>query len=205
MGRGELVPGPSMGPVSRVHFVLAWGLCVAGLLITLVSWLPGPGKVPTTAAVAVFAAAIPVFGAALLRSIFSERARTLLRRDGGGMGRSIGVRPLLAFLRTLPTGLRCAYVLVLVVFALAMLTGGAAEDARADGNGRYYHTHWKRPEQRTERVWLTEAEYHEATRARTRVFASAAMLFHGVAGFLVLVAAPAAPPSVARREETARP
>ncbi|CAL9498013.1 hypothetical protein [Streptomyces sp. enrichment culture] len=189
MDWGGLVPGVRLSRVSRVHFVLAWCLSVAAMLITVVAWLPGPSRVPTWAEVAVFVAAFPVYGAAVLRAVSSPRARTLLYR--GELGN--GMR-LLRFARAFPTGLQCAYALVLAVFALALVTGGMARATHADESGRHSSTQGRAPEQRSEAVGLTDAGHHEVRKAQVRVFTSGAMLFHAAAGFLVLVAAPAIDP-----------
>ncbi|WP_405956610.1 hypothetical protein [Streptomyces phaeochromogenes] len=173
---------------ARAHFIVAWVLCVVALLLTAATWLPGPGKVPLSAVVGVvFVAIFPVFGVALLRTLFSEGGRSLLGRANGGR--------MLWFVWSLPTGLKCAYALVFAVLLLAMSTGGGARDARTDEHGNHYYTRWNNTTLRSERVALTEAEYQEASRAQARVFASGAALFHAMGGFLVLVAAsPAALP-----------
>ncbi|MEU3950181.1 hypothetical protein [Streptomyces sp. NPDC029526] len=175
--------------MSRVHFVLAWCLSVAAMLITVVAWLPGPSRVPIWGEGAVFVAAFPVFGAAILRAVSSPRARTLL--DRGELGNGMRV---FSFARALPTGLQCAYALVLAVLALALVTGGMARATHADDSGRHSSTQGRAPEQRSEAVGLTEAEHHEVRKAKVRIAASTAMLFHAAAGFLVLVAAPAIDP-----------
>ncbi|MEU9207721.1 hypothetical protein AB0D27_07125 [Streptomyces sp. NPDC048415] len=177
--------------VSRMHFVLAWALCVLALLLTTATWLPGPNQVPFAAVGVVFVAIFPVFGAALVRALFSEGGRTLL-----GRANSIGM---LQFVRNLSTGLKCAYVVVLAALLLTMATGGAAQDAKTDGRGGHYCTRWNNTERRCEPVPLTAHEYDEATKAQARVFAAGAALFHAMGGFLVLVAAS---PAAARRAGT---
>lgn len=177
---------------SRVHFVLAWALCVLSLLLAAVTWLPGADQVPSAAVGAALVAVFPVFGVALLRALLSESGRALLGRANSGR--------MVRFTRRLPTGLKCSYAVILAALVLAVATGGgAARDANSDGHGGYYYTRWNNTELRSERVALSEREYHEATKAQARVFASWAALFHAIGSFLVLVSAS---PAVTRREES---
>ncbi|MFB7116214.1 hypothetical protein [Streptomyces sp. NPDC056291] len=166
---------------SRVHFLLAWVLCVFALLLTAATWLPGPNRGPFAAVVFVFVAIFPVFGAAMLRAMACEGGSALM---GKGNGDRAG-----RFILSLSTGLKCCYVVVFVVLLLAFATGGAAQDAETDGHGGYYYTRYIKREHRSERVALTEDEYHEARKAQARIFASMAASFHAVGSFLVLVAA----------------
>jgi hypothetical protein len=188
MDRRELSGLPR---ASRAHLILAWTLSAASLLLAGATWLPGPTKVSFAAVGVVFVAIFPVFGAALLRAMFSERGRVLLRRTNCGQ--------LYRFVWSLPTGLKCFYAVVLAALLLAVATGGAARDAKTDESGGRYYTRWNNTELRSERVTLSEDEYQDATKAQARVFASGAAFFHAMGGFLVLVAAS---PTATRREET---
>ncbi|KAB1139050.1 hypothetical protein F7R91_41300 [Streptomyces luteolifulvus] len=177
---------PGLSRAGRIHFVLAWVLCVAALLLVAATWLPGPSKVPFGAVGVVFVAIFPVVGVALVRVLFSEGGRSLLGRGNGGR--------MARFAWSLPTGLKWSYAFVLATLLLAMATGGGARDTKTDEHGNHYYTRWNNTALRSERVVLSEAEYHEASKAQARVFASGAALFHALGGFLVLVAAsPAAP------------
>ena len=173
------LPGLSRG--GRVHFALAWALCAVALLLVAATWLPGPNTVPFGAVGVVFVAIFPVFGVALVRTLLSEGGRSLLGRANGGR--------MVRFVWSLPTGLKCSYALVFAVLLLAMSTGGGARDTRTDEHGNHYYTRWNNTTLRSERVALPEAEYHEASKAQARVFASGAAFFHAMGGFLVLVAA----------------
>ncbi|GAA3840039.1 hypothetical protein [Streptomyces chiangmaiensis] len=176
---------------SRVHFLLAWVLCVLALLLTAATWLPGPNKVPFAAVGFVFVAIFPVFGAALLRALISDGGRNLL-----GTANS---RRMSRFVRSLSIGLKCSYVAVFLVALSAVATGGGtAHDAKTDGHGGYYYTRYDKSERRSEEVVLTENEYHEANKAQARIFASLSAVFHATGGFLVLVAAS---PEATRRAE----
>ncbi|OIK00026.1 hypothetical protein [Streptomyces colonosanans] len=62
---------------SRVHFLLAWALCVLALLLAAATWLPGPNGVPFGAVGFLFIAIFPVVGAALLLALFSEGGRAM--------------------------------------------------------------------------------------------------------------------------------
>ncbi|PWI14419.1 hypothetical protein DI272_09810 [Streptomyces sp. Act143] len=172
--------------VGRVHFVMAWVLCVAALLLVVATWLPGPRKVPFGAVGVVFVAIFPVVGVALASVLFSEGGRSLLGRGNGGR--------MARFVWSLPTGLKCSYAVVFATLLLAMTAGGEARDTKTDEFGSHYYTRWNNTTLRSERVALSEAEYHEASKAQARVFASGAALFHAVGGFLVLVAASPAMP-----------
>lgn len=114
MGWGEL-SGLRRG--SRIHFVLTWTLCVLALLLTAATLLPGPNRVPFAAVGVVFVAVFPVVIAALLRAMFSEGGQTLLGSANGGR--------MLLFVRSLPTGLKWSYAVVLGVLLLALTTGEA--------------------------------------------------------------------------------
>ncbi|MFJ1653232.1 hypothetical protein ACIOC2_17925 [Streptomyces sp. NPDC088337] len=176
---------------SRVHFLLAWVLCVLALLLAAATWLPGPNRVPFAAVVFLCVAIFPVFGAAGLRAMGSEGRSALLGKwNGDRMGR---------FVLSLSIGLKCCYVAVFVVVLLALATAGAAQDAETDGHGGYYYTRYIKTERRSEQVALTEDEYHEARRAQTRTVAAVSAFFHAMSGFLVLVAAS---PEATRRVET---
>ncbi|GGX87026.1 hypothetical protein GCM10010510_35250 [Streptomyces anandii JCM 4720] len=98
MGWGEL-SGLRRG--SRVHFVLAWVLCVLALLLKAVTWLPGPSRVPFVAVGALFVAVFPVVIGAMVRTFFSEGGRILLGSANAGR--------MMLFVRSLPPGLICAY------------------------------------------------------------------------------------------------
>jgi hypothetical protein len=175
-----------LSPAGRVHFVLAWVMCSLSLLLVAATWLPGADKLPFSAVGALFIAAFPVFGVALLRAMFSAGGRTLFGRTNGGR--------MLRFLRSLPTSLKWAYAVVLAAQLLAVVTAGGAQDAKADGHGGHYFTRWNNTELRSERVPLSEDEYQRATEAQARIFASGAALFHSVGGLLVLVSAVPVPP-----------
>ncbi|MER6981025.1 hypothetical protein [Streptomyces carpinensis] len=166
--------------ISRVHFFLAWALCALAILLVAATWLPGPNKVSSAAVGTVFVSCFPVFGFALLRAAFSEGGRTLLGRTNGG--------PVLRFLRSLPTGLKFSYAVVLAAVLLSVATGGAARDAAADGHGGYHSTKWDNTELRSDRIELSEDEYQKATKAEARLSASWAAFFHSVSGLLALVA-----------------
>ncbi|MFD6327375.1 hypothetical protein ACFWOL_32145 [Streptomyces sp. NPDC058442] len=177
---------------SRIHFLLAWVLCVLALLLTAATWLPGPNRVPFAAVGFVFVAIFPVFGAALLRALFSEGGRNLLGNANS--------RRMSRFVRNLSTGLKCSYAAVFVVALLALATGsGTAHDAETDRHGGYYYTRYDKTEHHSKEVTLTEDEYHEANKAQARIFASGAAVFHAMGGFLVLVATS---PEATRRAET---
>ncbi|MFB7115520.1 hypothetical protein [Streptomyces sp. NPDC056291] len=109
---------------SRVHFLLAWVLCVFALLLTAATWLPGPNRVPFAAVVFLFVAIFPVFGAALLRALFSKSGSILLDRANGDR--------LSRFIRTLSTSLKCCYAVVFVVLLLAFVTGAGAQGPLRD-------------------------------------------------------------------------
>ncbi|MGW0995600.1 hypothetical protein [Streptomyces sp. NPDC002520] len=178
-----------LSPAGRVHFVLGWALCTLSLLLAAATWLPGADKVPFAAVGAVFGTAFPVFGIALLRAMFSAGGRTLFGRANTGR--------MLRFLRSLPTGLKWAYAVVLAALLLAVVTAGGARDAKTDGKGGHYYTRWNNTQLRSEQVPISEDEYDRATKAQARIFASGAALFHSVGGLLVLVSAVTVAPAKA--------
>ncbi|MDI9887830.1 hypothetical protein QMZ92_26530 [Streptomyces sp. HNM0645] len=175
---------PELRGGCRVHFVLALSLCGIALLAMASTWLPGGYIVPTSVVIGLFALVFPVFGAAFVRSLASGAAGTLFGPANAGR--------LARYVWLLPLSLKLTYGIV-ICLALAGGATGGGRDAKEDASG-YYYTYWNNTTLRSERVSLTEPEYHEALKAHLRVFSAGPALFYAASSFLVLASASASSP-----------